>query len=307
MPRISIIVAHQNDQRLEDTLLSVLENRPRDSEIIVAHDGSYSDPYHLEDEVLFVETEQGATRANKLNEALYATCAPVVHILGEGTLVTDGWCEGAIHRIQKQQITAVAPLIKTRSARSTTCAGLDGKLLARRGLKTVRSNLPSRCAGPVLAAGFFSRRTLLSLGGLLESVDSQLADVDLALCFQNLGLVCEVDSESTVLAPESVLLAHQDAGVTRDLASLLTAHGQIAAGIASGVKGAAGRLLSNALNPSQWAPAIAWGIGLANNRLAAPVSERLSAATRAQEMQGQSTSTTLNIFRQGATEIRKAA
>ncbi len=38
-PRISIIIAHQHDQRLEDTLLSVLECRPKDCEIIVAHDG----------------------------------------------------------------------------------------------------------------------------------------------------------------------------------------------------------------------------------------------------------------------------
>ena len=51
VPRLSIIIPHRNDQLLEETILSVLENRPRDCEIIVAHDGSYCDPYQLVDEV----------------------------------------------------------------------------------------------------------------------------------------------------------------------------------------------------------------------------------------------------------------
>lgn len=308
MPRLSIIVAHHNDQRLEDTLLSVLENRPRDSEIIVAHDGSYSDPYHLEDEVLFVETGDGASRASKLNEALYATCAPVVHILGEGMLVSDGWCEEPLARFQQQRLAAVAPLIQGSSPRGPIYAGLDGQRLSRRGLQVFqRSGIPARCAAPTLAAGFYSRRTLLGLGGLLESVDSRIADIDLALCFQNLGLSCEVAEDSVVIGKDSIVQSHYDAAMARDLASLLAAHGQIASGLAAGVKGAAGRLLGSLLNPSQWAPAIAWGIGLSANRLAEQVSQRLDAWSRAQATQSQPAVATLNLFGREAAPVRRAA
>ena len=298
MPRISIIVAHQNDQRLEDTLVSVLENRPRDSEIIVAHDGSYSDPYNLQDEVLFVESNEASTIVSKLNEALYATCAPVVHILGEGLSVTEGWCEVAIHSIQRQQVAAVSPLIQSQSSRTTRYAGLNTQTLAKRGLVSVGAHAPAHCAGPVLAAGFYSRRTLLSLGGLLESVDSRVADVDLALSLQKLGLVCEVDATSVVVGSEALVSPHQDARVARDLASLFVAHQQIDAGVASAVKGAGQRLLCNCFNPSQWAPAIAWGIGLASNRLTTQVSDRLNASLRTQALQSKSASPTIGIFRQ---------
>ena len=62
MPRLSIIVPHrQDDQQLEATILSVLENRPRDCEVIVVHDGSYLDPYQLSDELIYVQEEQGAS------------------------------------------------------------------------------------------------------------------------------------------------------------------------------------------------------------------------------------------------------
>ena len=307
VPRISIIIAHQNDQRLEDTLLSVLENRPRDSEIIVAHDGSYCDPYDLQDEVLFVETSQGSRRVSKLNEGLYATCAPVVHILGEGMLVTQDWCEGAIHKIQRQQVAAVSPLVQTQASGGTTFAGLNAKTLASRGLLAVRGSAPTACAGPVLAAGFYSRRALLSLGGLLEAVDGRVADVDLALCLRQLGLACEVDDSSLVIGSQRLVSPHQDARMAQDLAGLLAAHGELDSGIVAGLKGASQRLLRNLFNPSRWAPSIAWGIGLANNRLTAQVSDRLNAWLRAQASQSQTTSASIGIFHHDANTMHQPA
>ena len=79
MPRLSIIVPHRHDdQRLEATILSLLENRPRDCEVIVAHDGSYLDPYQLSDEVIYVQEEQGASVVELLNAGLMAACSPIV-------------------------------------------------------------------------------------------------------------------------------------------------------------------------------------------------------------------------------------
>lgn len=306
MPRISIVIAHHNDQRLEDTLLSVLENRPRDCEIIVAHDGSYADPYHLADEVLFVETNDGASRVGKLNEAVYAACAPIVHLLAEGVQVTDGWCDGPAETIHRHLACAVAPLLQTTDGRTTTYAGLDGQLLAKRRLQVVKDNRkPSTCAGPLLAAGFYSRRFLLGLGGILEEVDSHVADVDLALCMQQLNLTCEVDASSVVLAKHSVASPRHDAAVTRDLASLLAAHHQINSGVLAGIKGASHHLLTNCLDPSQWAPALAWGLGLASNRLKSTVAARITGWKQPQASQNASTSS-LNVVGSSASTTSTA-
>lgn len=284
MPRISIIIAHQHDQRLEDTLLSVLECRPRDCEIIVAHDGSYADPYHLADEVLFVETN-ASSLTTKLNEALFAACSPVVHLLGEGVKATEGWCEAAALRISRQESWAVAPLVETVDGKASY-AGLDERRLQARGLQAVKRNtIPVSCAGPLLAAGFYSRKLLLGLGGFIESVDSGVADVDMALNIHDLNLSCEVEPRSRVLAPSHVVQTPRNAGAMGDLAALLTAHHRQASGMVAGISGMAGKLIRNIANPSQWAPAVAWGMGIASNRLEVEVEERLMNWQRSQEQQ----------------------
>ena len=79
MPRLSIIVPHRHqDSRLEATLLSLLENRPDDSEIIVVHDGSYGDPYKLVDEVIFIEEERSSNTLKLLNAGVMAACSPAI-------------------------------------------------------------------------------------------------------------------------------------------------------------------------------------------------------------------------------------
>ena len=56
MPRLSCVIpAVGTTQDLETTLVSVLEKRPDDCEIIVVLNESYADPYGLKDEVRFVE------------------------------------------------------------------------------------------------------------------------------------------------------------------------------------------------------------------------------------------------------------
>ena len=55
MPRLSIVVFCFHDtQLLEETLVSVLQNRPDNSEVLVMHDGTYEDPYDLADELSLI-------------------------------------------------------------------------------------------------------------------------------------------------------------------------------------------------------------------------------------------------------------
>ena len=61
MPRLSIIIpVLGNLELLEDTLVSVLENRPDSCEIIVVLDEVYEDPYELKDEIRFDRAPPGA-------------------------------------------------------------------------------------------------------------------------------------------------------------------------------------------------------------------------------------------------------
>ena len=58
IPQLSIVVPVFGDSAaFEATLVSVLENQPSCSEVIVAHDGSYDDPFDLADEVRLVESQ----------------------------------------------------------------------------------------------------------------------------------------------------------------------------------------------------------------------------------------------------------
>ncbi|MFN7700653.1 MAG: hypothetical protein ACK5U8_22335, partial [Deltaproteobacteria bacterium] len=45
----------------EDTLVSVLEKRPAGSEVIVALGCAYDDPWHISDEVTFVQAPIGSS------------------------------------------------------------------------------------------------------------------------------------------------------------------------------------------------------------------------------------------------------
>ena len=83
MSRLAIVIsAAGNVESLEATLLSVLENKPADCQIIVALNEAYSDPYDLKDEVRFVTSRAGAGPIECLNRAYrphgrrWCTCWP---------------------------------------------------------------------------------------------------------------------------------------------------------------------------------------------------------------------------------------
>jgi len=60
VPRLAVVIPFEgNTKALEDTLVSVLENRPDDSEVLVVLGKPYQDPYALGDEVEFVAAPSG--------------------------------------------------------------------------------------------------------------------------------------------------------------------------------------------------------------------------------------------------------
>lgn len=260
MPRLSIIVPHRhNDSRLEDTLVSLLENRPADSEIIVVHDGSYNDQYDLGDEVVFVCESGPSSTLRKLNAGLMAACAPAVCVLLDGVRVAPNWSDAAVATVlESQAATASVAIEYNNNVRSL---GIDARIIrrtnaARRGqVEVARFQQPS--AGPVLACGFYRRKALLALGGWNEDLDEAVADVELALAFNSQGLTCEQDCTSSIFAMGGRTSRGFSAKATSQLASVLAAHGAVATGLFDALKG----ILTDCLS-GQFLSSLAWSAGL---------------------------------------------
>ena len=110
--RLSILIPFLgNRDSLENTLASVLQNRPEGAEIVVALGQDYDDPYQLGEEVRFVRAAGATTLAAALNQGFAACQAPIVHTLACGATVGDGWTDRALRRFDDRRIASVAPVI----------------------------------------------------------------------------------------------------------------------------------------------------------------------------------------------------
>lgn len=182
MCRLSIIVPYDRDEAaFEATLVSVLENRPEFCEVIVAHDGSYSDPFALGDEVRFV-----ITKATKAEEILRIAAADalgrVVHFLGSGARATENWTDEPLTLFEQADLACVSPVIRDMTAASRVIAAgwRDTATRLRAPLASGRSE-PTRTdlaavEGAYLCAGFWRRSALetvldLSITGALSVTD----------------------------------------------------------------------------------------------------------------------------------------
>ena len=84
-PRLSIVVPAPSDTAaLEETLVSVLENRPDDCEIVVGLGCEYDDPWNIREEVRFVQAPPGTSLVACINLGVAASTGRVVHVLAAG-------------------------------------------------------------------------------------------------------------------------------------------------------------------------------------------------------------------------------
>ncbi len=213
MPRLSIVIPVLGDpQQLDDTLLSVLENRPASCEIVVVHNRPYHDPYHLGDEVRFIGAERGATMVECLNRGLAASGAPVVHILTCGVQVCSGWADAALRHFGNPDIAAVGAVVLHRDDRRRTISAGLGYRAEGTAWRLEQFNesgdvtaCPPEFCGPDTLAAFYRRSVVQSLGGLSSWAGDSLAGIDLALALRRAGFRC-------VLEPRCV--THVDAAAT---------------------------------------------------------------------------------------------
>jgi hypothetical protein len=207
VPRLSILIpcpggAHDFDS----TLVSVLQNRPADCEVLVVHAEPYDDPYALAGEVRFEHLTGTSNVARLINQGCQLARGEFVHVLGCGLEVEEGWTEAALQHFIDPEVAAVSPLVMQPDGRRVVAAGVNyaragwrkiaGVGLAENSRKLVRM----RIAGPTLEAGFYRREVLELVGGFDEKLATEHADVDLALLLARCEQCAVVEPASRVFA-----------------------------------------------------------------------------------------------------------
>ncbi|MCR4413312.1 MAG: glycosyltransferase family 2 protein [Thermoguttaceae bacterium] len=208
MSRLAILIPFMgNAKRLEDTLVSVLENRPDDCEIAVVLARPYDNPYHLDDEVSFLPLPGSAGLAACLNAGLSRVRAPFVHVLACGVEVCAGWADVALAHFQDATVAAVAPLVVALENRDRiVCAGVDYQrhgavCLLDHGRRKVLVNQPVAVLAPPTLAAFYRRWALDAAGRFSEEVGDHLTMIDMGLTLRHLGLRTLLVPGCAVAAP----------------------------------------------------------------------------------------------------------
>ncbi|HVU85949.1 MAG TPA: glycosyltransferase family 2 protein [Pirellulales bacterium] len=208
MPKLSILIAAHDETLLEASLVSVLQSRPADCEVVVVHDESYQDPYDLAGEVRFVATSRASEELARLNLGLAHCRGSVIHVLRSGAEVTDGWTQAALAHFADPTVAAVAPLVMTPDGQQIASSGVayhpGGKRIARGQAQSAQSvpGATETVLGPTLDAAFYRAGALnLLRDAFCLEVGSEMADVDLALRLSRAGYRAIFEPASRVVAP----------------------------------------------------------------------------------------------------------
>jgi hypothetical protein len=203
VPRLSIIIPCLGGAaEFDGTLVSVLQNRPPDCEVLVVHTDSYDDPYQLGGEVEFMEAKASSI-VDLLNVAIVHSTSELLHIVGCGLEATEHWTAQATAHFSDPEIAAVSPVVLGFNRQTVLAAGVSwSRGGARSVIKDQRIISPgsgrirAKVLGPTLTAAYYRRDVLLALGGFDATVGDELADVDLALAIESLGRlqICEPSS-----------------------------------------------------------------------------------------------------------------
>lgn len=206
MPRLSILVPLSGPiEPFETTLASVLQNRPVDCEVLVAHPESYDDPWSLAGEVQFLEAPTDTPLLEMLDACLPYVNSPILHVIQGGVEVTEGWADAALAEFRRPQVATVSPLMLDASRSRITARGVAYR---RGGTRVVAGagqainddrRQSSPVLGPTLNAGFYRTEILRQLGGWETSISPSQADIDLALSLSAAKLTCVVCERSVVV------------------------------------------------------------------------------------------------------------
>ena len=212
MPRQSILIPlplpnSGLEKAFEDTLASVLQYRPADSEVLVSHAGDYDDPYGLSGEVRFLEQRSEATLVELVNYGLERARGEVLHLLMPGHAVVEGWTDGAMAAFADPRVGSVVPVVVSDAdpghvlhcGVGYSCGGARWMAGVGQSVQTVASKTPAT-VGPALAAGFYRTDAVCGLEGFSTELGDSLPDVDLALSLRAVGYRSVVSASSVIRA-----------------------------------------------------------------------------------------------------------
>lgn len=202
IPQLSIVVPVTNDLAVfERSLISVLENVPEGSEIVVPHDGTYDDPYQLCDEVRFA-TADASDLPRLIAAGAEAARGRLVHVIAEGIRATPGWTEAAVECFDEHfDCGAVTPCIQHSSSGNLIACGWTDTF-NRLGSPRTKIDQKGR-VGCYLQASFWRRELLRSLGRAITCDHADQASAVYSRMARKAGWSCEV-------APESILQCDMD-------------------------------------------------------------------------------------------------
>jgi len=187
---------------LENTLLSVLEHRPEDCEVIVATSAAYDDPYKLQGEIQILGARPRAGLVECANLAISSTTAPIIHLLAVGAQATDGWTDRVLRHFENPRVAAVVPFVhSTEDPKSLLAAGVS---YLGNGRKQICRNVNAceQIVGPQLRAAFYRKSAIDAIGGIPSQVGDTLAEVDLGLILRKAGWQIELEPACKVLAQQ---------------------------------------------------------------------------------------------------------
>jgi hypothetical protein len=205
VPRLSIIIPVLGSAaRLETTLVSVLEHRPHDCEVIVVLDAAYDDPYELSGEVRFIEAHQPLGFVQSVNTGIQASAADVVNVLAAGVEVCEGWADAALPHFHDASVASVSPLVQDAlNHHKTLAAGIGYTPQRGRFVHGPHDDQPleqHEVLAPPAQAGFYRRDALELVGQFPSAVGDRHADVDLALTLRYAGYRALLEPHSIVRA-----------------------------------------------------------------------------------------------------------
>ena len=192
----------------EDTLVSVLENQPVGSEILVAHDGNYDDPFDLDGEVRFV-VDNSTQPVDLIAKAAMVARGRFVHVLTPGMLATAEWADEALGHFAESDVASVAAVVQNDQVivaagwfdKATLCQPLAV------GAKGVDRHDERAIEGAYLNASFWRRDLLCSFFQSFDAAD--LVEASYAFgCMQAAGgWKCSLAATSRVTAQKGFSLA----------------------------------------------------------------------------------------------------
>jgi len=277
VPRLSLIVPFQCDsQALENTLVSVLELRSSDDELLIVHRGEYQDPYGLQgNEAKVLETPASTSLAEQLNIAVKNATGDVLQVVLPGTVLEHDWCVDALAAFDELDVDMIALGVSGSGANSLQY-GFEADLIPQRRA----TGEASKIAGPLLAGTIIRRSAIECLGGWNTKIPGDLIDFELCLMAKLLGLQVGVVEGSSVTCDESrsMVLSHYELG--RSIGQLACAFSEISdsAIVIEPLVRRLGHLASGLVSPKLAAERLGWVLGVRDRSWSGAIGKRVESA-----------------------------